>query len=40
MSDRKIRHEVVFRNGLNIGFESIAAASILSASDWKLHAKF
>ena len=40
MSDRKTRYEVIFRNGQDVEFESIAAASLLSASDWKLHAKF
>ena len=40
MSDRKTNYEVIFRNGLNIGFELIAAASILSVSDRKRHAEF
>ncbi len=40
MSDRKIRHEVVFRNRLDIGFQSIVATSIPSTGDRKRHAKF
>ena len=40
MSDRKTRHEVVFRNGLNIGFQSIVGTFMLSTGDRKRYDNF